>query len=202
MEYENSYKSDFEVRHEHDEGVAKLLKAGKTKIDLDAVQNLTAQDLADLWKEEASRFQAAARTTEADKKNDLQSTERKLEDPLTLLLEQQIGKDKLFLLPQGRISNGETLYQAAQRIIHELCGDKLQTHIYGNAPCGFYKYKYPMEVRSEKIGAKVFFYRATLKSGQVDENLKKTFQWLDKTELFDKLKPHSAYTKSLHQFIM
>jgi len=106
------------------------------------------------------------------------------------------------LLPQGNINDDETLYQAAQRVIHELCGDKLQTHIYGNAPCGFYKYKYPMEIRKDKIGAKVFFYRAILKSGKVDEKLENSFQWLDKTELFDKLKPHSAYTKSLSKFIV
>lgn len=39
------------------------------------------------------------------------------------------------------------------------CGDSVVAQIYGNAPCGFYKYKYPTEVRKQKgvKGAKVRF---------------------------------------------
>lgn len=201
IEFENSYKSDFEVKHENDVKTAKLLKEGKMKMDLDAVASLTASDLMDLWKEERSKFQPASRTTKADETNDLQSIDRKLEDPLTLIVEQTLGKDKLFLLPQGKIADGETLYQAAERIIKEHCGDELQTQIYGKAPCGFYKFKYPKEIRGEKIGAKVFFYRAIWKAGKVDEKLK-NFEWLDKDELLKKVDKHRAYQKSLSQFII
>lgn len=202
LEYENSYKSDFELREEKDVAMAQLIKEGKIKIDLDGVvTQQTALDLKDLWKAERSKFQPAPRITDADRKNDTKSTERKLENSLTLIKEQQIGNDKLFLLPQGKILNDETLRDAAQRIIKEQCGDSIQTMIYGNAPCGFYKYKYPKEVRNESVGAKVFFYRAILKSGQVEKN-RGNFEWLDKTELFDKLNNVSGYKRSLSKFII
>lgn len=201
LEFENSYKSDFELREEKDIAMAKLIEEGKIKQDLDGVQQQTALDLKDLWKAELSKFQPASRTTDADRKNDTKSIERKLENSLTLLVEQQIGNDKLFLLPQGNILNNETLCDAAHRIIKERCGDRIHTMIYGKAPCGFYKYKYPKEVRNATVGAKVFFYRAILKSGQVDANCG-NFEWLDKTELFDKLNNYSSYKRSLSKFII
>lgn len=201
LEFEKSYKSDFELREEREVTVAKLLKDGKIRVDLDAVAQQTAVDLKDSWKTERSKFQPASRITEADKLNDLKSTERKLEHSLTLIKEQQIGKDKLFLLPQGKLLSGETLYDAAQRVIVELCGSGIQATMYGKAPCGFYKYKYPKANRGENVGAKVFFYRAILKSGQVDETLGQ-FQWLDKTELFEKVNQYSNYKKSISKFII
>lgn len=201
VEFEHSYKSDFELREEKDVAMAQLIKQGKIKIDLDGVTQQTALDLKDMWKAELSKFQPAPRITDADQKNDTKSTERKLENSLTLLLEQQIGNDKLFLLPQGKILDDETLCDAAQRIIKERCGESIQTMIYGRAPCGFYKYKYPKEVRNESVGAKVFFYRAILKAGQVDTN-RGNFEWLDKTELFDKLNSFSGYKRSLSKFIV
>lgn len=201
LEFEYSYKSDFELREEQDVSTATLLKAGKIKMDLDGVAQRTSLDLKDMWKEELSKFQPESRTTEADKRNDLKSTERKLDHPLTLIVEQKIGKDKLFLLPQGKISNGETLYDAAQRVIKERCGDKIQTTIYGKAPCGYYKYKYPKELRSEVVGAKVFFYRAILKAGQMEEK-SGSFEWLDKSELFQRIEKYSDYKKSLSKFII
>lgn len=201
LEFEYSYKSDFELREEQDVSTATLLKAGKIKMDLDGVAQRTSLDLKDMWKDERSKFQPESRTTEADKRNDLKSTERKLDHPLTLIVEQKIGKDKLFLLPQGKISNGETLYDAAQRVIKERCGDKIQTTIYGKAPCGYYKYKYPKELRSEVVGAKVFFYRAILKAGQMEEK-SGSFEWLDKSELFQRIEKYSDYKKSLSKFII
>lgn len=201
VEFEHSYKSDFELRAEKDVAMAQLIKEGKIKIDLDGVVQQTALDLKDLWKAELSKFQPAPRITDADRKNDTKSTERKLENSLTLLMEQQIGNDKLFLLPQGKLLNDETLCDAAQRIIKEQCGDSIQTTMYGKAPCGFYKYKYPKEVRRQTVGAKTFFYRAIFKSGQVDKD-RGNFEWLDKTELMDKLNNVSGYKRSLSRFII
>lgn len=201
LEYENSYKSDFEMREEKEISTAKLLQEGKLKVDLDGTNQQTALDLKDLWKSERSKFQPAPRNTKADEQNDLKSTERKLDHSLTLIVEQNIGNDKLFLLPQGKIANGETLYDAAQRVTKELCGDKIETLIYGKAPCGFYKYKYPKQLRSEVVGAKVFFYRAILKAGQMDEKCGK-FEWLDKTELFQRIDKFSDYKRSLSKFII
>lgn len=201
LEFERSHKSDFELREERDIAMAQLIKEGKINIDLDGAVQQTALDLKDMWKAELSKFQPASRTTDADRTNDTKSTERQRDESVTLLLEQQIGNDKLFILPQGKILSDETLYDAAHRIIKERCGDSIQTTIYGKAPCGFYKYKYPKEVRNEAVGAKVFFYRATLQSGQVATNCGQ-FEWLNKTELLDKLDKYSGYKRSVSKFII
>lgn len=201
LEYENSHKCDFEVRLENEAIAEQLLKEGKIKVDLDAVPKQTALDAIDQWKTELSKFQPASRITDADKSNDLKSVERKLEHSLTLLIEQQLGNDKLFLLPQGKIANDETLYDTAQRIIKECCGDAIQTIMYGKAPCGFYKYKYPKEMRNTSVGAKVFFYRAVLQSGNVDAK-NANYVWLAKDELLAKVDKYTNYKKSLSKFII
>lgn len=201
LEFENSYKSDFELKEEKDIVMANALKDGKLKVDLDGATQQTALDMKDLWKTELSRFQPAPRTTEADAKNDTKSTDRKLDHPLTLIMEQNFGNEKIFLLPQGKISSGETLYDAAQRVIKELCGDAIQTSIYGKAPCGFYKYKYPKTMRGDVIGAKVFFYRAILKGGQVDAK-RANFEWLNKEELLTKVDKYNNYKRSISKFII
>lgn len=170
-------------------------------MDVDAVSTQTTQDLKDIWKEELNKFQLAPRVTEADKNNDKTSTNRKLEESLTLVVEQQVGDEKIALLPESRLQEGETLRQAAERMIKATCGDSAQAQIYGNAPCGFYKYKYPRAMRKDVVGAKVFFYRAVLKAGQVDKKLGK-FEWLDKEELMAKVDKYVDYKKCLKQFIV
>lgn len=47
-------------------------------------------------------------------------------------------------------------FQTCERLVQETCGGDLKVKFIGNAPCGFYKYKYPKTVRKEGfIGAKV-----------------------------------------------
>lgn len=201
VEFERSYKSDFEIQSQKDQQLAELIKKGEMEVDLDASTKQTNQDLEDLWKEERSKLPLASRTTEADNKNDLKSTNRRLEDALTLITEQKFGKEKIFLLPQSRIQPDETLRETAERIIQQTCGSTVQAVIYGNAPCGFYKYKYPSTQRNDAIGAKVFFYRAVLKSGHID-NKSLNFKWLNKDELLKKVDKYEEYTKSLKQFVI
>ena len=46
--------------------------------------------------------------------------------------------------------------QTCERLVQETCGGDLKVKFMGNAPCGFYKYKYPKTIRKEGfIGAKV-----------------------------------------------
>lgn len=201
LEFERSYKSNFELQYETDVKMTELIKSGKVQVDFDVVTKLTAQDLKDMWKEEAAKFQLGSRITDADKKNDIRSIQRKLEDPLTLLKEQNFGKDKLFLLPQGKHQKGETLRQTAERVLAELCGNSLNVTFYGNSPCGFYKYKYPKIVRQDAVGAKVFFFRAIYQNGKIEEKTG-DFAWLSKEELLNKLEKHENYCKSVKSFIL
>lgn len=74
-----------------------------------------------------------------------------------MVIKQKIGNTNFFLLPQGERNDGETLRQCADRVLEEKCGKDIKAQIFGNAPCGFYKYKYPKAVRGDKnsTGAKV-----------------------------------------------
>lgn len=203
IEFEQSLKSDFEMREEKDRLIADLQQKGKLEVDMDQAVQATAQDLKDAWKEELAQFQGSPRETDADRSNDTRSLNRKLEQTLVLLVQQQIGAEAQLLLPQGKRRDGETLRQTAERVLQERCGDRLEATVYGNAPCGFYKYKYPVAERNQAIGAKVFFYRASLRGGQVQNTSDAApvqFAWLDRAEVLGRVP--GAYSASLSQFLL
>ncbi|KAH8385298.1 hypothetical protein KR200_003971 [Drosophila serrata] len=203
VEYENSLKSDHELKHEREIVQAELIKKGKVQVDLeDSGAKQTAQDLKDAYVEELKKFQLGSRTTPDDQANKTSSTDRCLEHTLYLLVQQKLGQQEHLLLPQGKRQEGETMRQTAERVLREQCGQDLQVLFYGNAPVGFHKYKYPVNQRTESIGAKVFFYRASLRSGQVAaENHQAKFEWLPKEALNGKLS-NVAYADSVNKFLL
>lgn len=167
--------------------------------DVDTALQQTAQDLKDAWRDELHKFQLSSRITEADRKNDIKSTNRKLEETLILLVQQKLGNDNHMLFPQGKRKDGETMRQTAERVLKENCGDAIEVMFYGNAPCGFYKWKYPSDQRGETVGAKLFFFRSVYKKGRIDEKQTK-YEWLDKEELKEKL--NKQYANSVSQFLL
>lgn len=201
VEFEKSLKSKHELQHERDLKQAELLKKGQMEVDLDeAVSKQTAQDLKDAYTEELNKFQFAPRTTTDDKTKNITSTNRCLDDTLYLLVEQKLGSKSHLLLPQGPRLEGETMRQTAERVLREKCGEGLSVQFYGNAPCGFYKYKYPAAARGQSVGAKVFFFRASLTAGNVDKSLSKNYEWLQKDGLSSKL--NSSYKESVQKFLL
>ncbi|XP_049942448.1 39S ribosomal protein L46, mitochondrial-like [Schistocerca serialis cubense] len=203
IEFENSMKSDHEIRHERDRKQAELLKKGDIKdVDLDQVVKQTAQDFEDACQEELNKFQSASRLTDADRKGNKKSLERCLSTTLMLLGQMKIGNGHVWAFPQGVRVEGETMRQAAERVLKESCGNNLRVQFIGNAPCGFYKYRYPTAVRNESVGAKVFFFKARYLSGDVKTNKNKLndFQWLNNDELQSIL--HRDYYRSISQFLV
>ncbi|KAG4081158.1 hypothetical protein HA402_014606 [Bradysia odoriphaga] len=200
IEFERSHKSDFEMREEKDKLIAQLTQKGNID-DVDSALQQTAQDLKDAWRDELQQFQLSSRTTDADRKNDVKSTYRKLEETLILLVEQNLGNEKLMILPQGKRLDGETMRQTAERVLKESCGDEIEVSFYGNAPCGFYKWKYPENQRGESVGAKLFFYRSAFKKGKVNGK-QSNFEWLDKGEFEGKLKAKNQYAKSVSELLL
>ncbi|KRT85689.1 hypothetical protein AMK59_1456, partial [Oryctes borbonicus] len=188
VEHEKSYKSDFEIRMEKDLKQAELLKQGTA--DVDIVVKQTAQDFLDSSTDELSKFKFVDRITKADKKNDQKSLSRKLDKHLVLVVKQKLGDKDHYILPQGVRNDGETLRQTADRLVMELCGNDLKAQIYGNAPTGFYKYKYPHDVQQKggSIGAKVFIYFARYRKGDLTTKGLE-FKWLDRSELERELHP-------------
>ncbi|RZC36700.1 39S ribosomal protein L46, mitochondrial, partial [Asbolus verrucosus] len=197
VEFERSLKSDHEVRHEKEIKQMEQLKKGG---DVDVHLKQTAQESVDAWTEEASQFKFSSKITEADKQNDVKSLNRKLDKHLVLVVKQKVGKDSLYLLPQDLRQDGETLRQTAERVLKDACGSDVKAMIYGNAPFGFYKYKYPKHVRNENnsIGAKVFIYFARYQKGHLQSQ--NDYKWLDRAELEDILPPE--YNKSVSQMLI
>ncbi|XP_055628944.1 39S ribosomal protein L46, mitochondrial [Toxorhynchites rutilus septentrionalis] len=200
IEFENSLKSNHEIRKETEKRQVELLKAGKLDLDSEALKQ-TAQDLEDAYNDEFSKFKPAPRITEADKKNDTKSLNRKLEETLILLTEHKLGDKCLYILPQGKHVKGESLRQTAERVLKDAGGKALSVSFYGNAPIGFHKYKYPSTARQETVGAKIFFFRCVLKPQTANisgKNVK--WQWLDQSELQKTLNEH--YYQSVSQFLL
>lgn len=200
IEFEESLKSDHELRLEKDKMQAILLKKGEIEMDLDTeASKQTAQDLEDLYIDELAKFNLSPRVTEADKKNDKQSLNRQLASTLYLMIEQKLGEEKHLLLPQGKRLDGETMRQTAERVLREQAGDSLNVFFYGNAPCGFYKYKYPKEYRNESVGAKIFFFRSAYQAGLIDKKAVK-YQWLNNDEMSSITNP--KYYHNVSHFLL
>lgn len=202
IEYENSCLSNIEVQHKQEIILAENIKKGKVNVDLETSTKITAQDSMDAWKAERNKFQLAPRTTDADKTNDVTSLHRKLEHTLVLLTEQQLGDKKYFLLPQGKLKDGETLRQTAERVLTATCGQSFNAQFWGNAPCAIYKYKYPKNAKdADAVGAKIFFFRAVYKGGNVDKKFGK-FEWLDKSGVLKKLEDKQRYVRSVKPLLL
>lgn len=205
IELEKSHYSDHEIRKLEEE--ERLRRRKESLHDDDDEEGLgrtvvMAQDLEEKWEQKLLQFSPAPRVTDADKKNDRTSLNRKLDSNLMLLVKQKIGNQELWLLPQAEWQPGETLRSTVERVMATFLGDHIQAKILGNAPYGIYKYKFPRAIRTEdNVGAKVFFYKAFLQSSDLSQaELKKDYLWVTKDELGDYLK--SEYLKKVNRFLL
>ncbi|XP_074517338.1 large ribosomal subunit protein mL46 isoform X2 [Sebastes fasciatus] len=203
MELEKSLLSDHELRLLED--AERMSRKQADDYDSDEEDDrgdqeiMLTQDLEDSWEQKLKNFQPALRVT-ADVDKDLTSSERCLADSLLLLAEQQVGGEKLWLLPQTQWQEGETLRQTAERALASLPAGFKATFL-GNAPCGVYKYKLPKAARTESsVGTKVFFFKAILSDSGPPAAQSAPFLWVKKSELQRYLKP--AYMMKVDRFIL
>ncbi|MBN3278536.1 RM46 protein, partial [Polyodon spathula] len=211
-ELERSLLADHELRLLEDAERVSRKQEEDYDSDEDSGQDIvTAQDLEDTWDQKLRQFKPAPRVTgsiqkqllnsEADKKADRTCLERCLADSLVLLVKEKIGSGDVWLLPQVQWENGETLRETAERALTTLTGNSIKATFLGNAPCGVYKYKFPKDVRTEScVGAKVFFFKALLDSGDLAPNKKGGHVWVSKTELQDYLNPR--YLEQVSRFMV
>ncbi|XP_046357802.2 39S ribosomal protein L46, mitochondrial-like [Haliotis rufescens] len=201
MEFENSLLSSHELRHRND-----VLREARRKEDdfeeteVEAVTQ-TALDLEDMWEMEAKQFTPADRVTDADKSGDKKSTDRKLAEKLVLLVKQKVGDKPLWVFPQGRWSEGESMRETAERVLGVHCGEELSAQFVGNAPCGVHTYVFRSSPETD-TGVKLFFFKAAYKTGgvRVDQGNAEDFLWVTKRELKDYL--HPSYYSSVKSFIL
>ncbi|XP_012588113.1 PREDICTED: 39S ribosomal protein L46, mitochondrial [Condylura cristata] len=202
IEVERSLYSDHELR-----ALAEAQHLAKKKADLydeedDGKNILLVQDLEDSWEQKFLQFKPGARVTEADKKNDRTSLHRKLDRNLVLLVKEKLGDQEVWLLPQAEWQPGESLRGTAERTLASLAENSLKAKFLGNAPCGHYQFKFPRAMRTESsLGAKVFFFKALLLSGDLPQAGKKgRHVWVSKDELGDYLKP--KYLAQVRRFLV
>lgn len=205
LEKENSLKSDHEIRIEQDRINAEVLKAGEAdELDLEEASKQTAVEFEDACSEELKTFKSTYLDTVTQEIKDVKSIDRALERSLVLVVKQKIGSNQEWVFPHTPWQPGETLRQTCERLVQETCGEDLKVKFMGNAPCGFYKYKYPKAIRKEGfIGAKIFFYKCQVRGrdGYVTPgpNIVE-HQWLTQDELDSKFK--QSYAKSISQFLI
>ncbi|XP_077569591.1 large ribosomal subunit protein mL46 [Stigmatopora nigra] len=205
MEMEKSILSDHELRLMDDAERLRRKQSAEAEDDDDEDDHreqdiVLTQDLEDEWERKFKEFQPAPRVIdEVDK--DLGSSSRLLSEPLVLLSQQQVGSDKLWLLPQAQWIPGETLRDTAQRALASISEPALEATFLGPAPCGVYKYKLPSATRSSTlVGAKIFFFKAFVTrdaASKAEPN--GPLMWLSKHELQRFLKP--AYGTKVESFV-
>ncbi|XP_012344784.1 39S ribosomal protein L46, mitochondrial isoform X1 [Apis florea] len=194
IEFENSMISDFEMQKQ---------KEKNQKIKLSASEKTTStqtiQDFEDSWEEELTKFKFASRIIENEEDNTIVSLKRKLDKNLVLLVEQKIGTSNFWIPPQSKRKHGESMIQTAHRTLQELCGNNIKVKFYGNAPIGFYQYKYPKNIQEKgQDGAKIFYFLAKYISGDISSNVRHC--WLDRKEL--KKTTHPDVYNSLSKFLL
>lgn len=196
IDLEHSMLCDFEIRGMIEKKKGTLKKNDDTR---GVIAGQTTDEFEAVSKEEYKQFVFAPRVTEADEKGIKTTLERKLDKNLVLLVEHKLGNSCFWIPPQGIRKDGETMRQAAERVLQDVCGKDLDVQFYGNAPIGFYKYMYPKDVQKNgTCGAKIFYFLAKYKKGSISNGVQ--YQWLDREELQDTL-PKSLY-KSVSQFLI
>lgn len=199
IELELSYKSNHEVKMMKEKLITEDLKKGGSSLDRDEGNIQTAQEFEDACTEELNAFKFSSRVTVKDLENDVKSCNRLLSDSLVLVTKQNIGNQDKWIFPQGIHKEGESMRQTAERVLNEVCGKNLQTRFLGNAPCGFYKFRYPRTVNGNNIGMKIFFFKAQLLNGSVSEEVCKDFKWLPSKDLNIL---HEDYLKCVKSFLI
>ncbi|OCH95296.1 hypothetical protein OBBRIDRAFT_884121 [Obba rivulosa] len=127
------------------------------------------------------------RVSEADKKGDVRSLDRRMDRNLYLLVhaKDQKGKPR-WRFPQGGREHGELLHEAAKRDLFAECGDHMDAWIVSRNPIGVYEPPLPADTEAEVIPKTyIFFYKAHILAGQVQPDGKNIldFAWLTKEEL-------------------
>ncbi|XP_028398228.1 39S ribosomal protein L46, mitochondrial-like [Dendronephthya gigantea] len=201
LEFEHSSLSDYEVNINNMENLRERLKNDEDNESLKkevATLDAEYQELQEIEQKHIKDAFLGSRRTDADKTDNNHSPNRQLEVPLFLLIK---SKNDRFQLPQGTVKPGETLRQAAERIINNHIPSELNVQFMSNAPSGVYR-------RAERDGLptntpKVFFYQGNLQ-GTIhkysDDDIWTNSIWTSKEEL-TKYLPKNYY-QSVMKFLL
>jgi len=127
------------------------------------------------------------RESEADKKGDVRSLDRRMDRNLYLLVhgKDQAGKPA-WRFPQGGLEQGELLHEAARRDLFAECGDHMDAWVVSRNPIGVHELPQPAAADAQAAPKTyVFFYKAHILAGQARPDGKNVhdFAWLTKEEI-------------------
>lgn len=186
VEFENSGKSDFELREENEKkSKPKDSSAKSSDILSDKNPLISLKDFEDNRLKELENLKTLPKSVEEQTDKIITSTKRKLSESIYLVTKQNIGtKDEAWLPPQDVIGKDETIKSAAKRIVQSVLGENSKVVFYGNAPFKYDEYKFTSEENGVKKvqKQKVFYYSAKYVSG-ADIKKEIPHQWLSANEL-------------------
>ncbi|XP_033647535.1 39S ribosomal protein L46, mitochondrial-like [Asterias rubens] len=207
VELENSLLSSHEMQVIQDKERIKRRQSGLVDDDEDdqTSELISALDMEDRYMEEFNQFKPASCTSDID---DPQSLQRKLMDKLVLLVKCKVGDKSMWMMPQGARQEGETMRETAGRVLASQCSPQsmrdMRAHFFGNAPSACFKYSYPLDMqrKSGVKGAKIFFYKARLMTGdvQINKNVIEDYAWVAHSEMDKYVVP--SYLETVQQFVV
>jgi len=133
-------------------------------------------------------FTPAPRISEADKTNDMRSTERRMAESAFLIVKRNRDTNA-WQFPQGKIlpdKDGDSARKGAERVIDRAVGNVNRWFV-SNAPAGHICYAYPPDVQKARnqYGAKVYYYRCQLIAGTIklETRLYTDYAWVARDEV-------------------
>lgn len=202
-------KEDWEIEYDNLKG--HLSQFGKqypkelTTFDYDQEIAVTDEELLNLLPKE---FEPAPRVTEADKTGDVRTTDRKLKTSVYLAVQDNPitsnddGDEATpqWQLPTVRLTENETLLQAAKRAVQEKVGTGIEFWCPSNAPCAVDMVTFSEEKQKKDglYGSKKFFMKIQYDEGSVSERdmSVQDYAWLDRGEMVERVQKEEGDNKS------
>lgn len=131
-----------------------------------------------------------SRVTEADRKNDTKSLDRRLDRTLYLLLKKS-RSEHAWQFPQGPIGVGEFLHESTTRVLSSLAGADMNTWTVGRVPIGHLSYQFKQPDMGFE-GNKVYFLKSRIFAGQckLQESAGlEDFGWFTRDEVEERVSP-------------
>nr|XP_039272567.1 39S ribosomal protein L46, mitochondrial-like [Styela clava] len=204
QEFEKSVYCDWEVEKLRQNEIIRAVESGDAENDAVDFQ-VTHVDMEDEYEAKFKEFLKNEPMPDIDD-DDRTNPNRKIRDSITYVVKKKLGNHGLWVLPSAPVDDKETMRQCAERSLSLHSLGHYKGTILSNAPSGYFKYKFPKEVRLKNcgIGAKVFIYSALLKdtnifnskqlehvmAGSQEEDCEiLDYAWVTKEELSKLMKP-------------
>jgi len=189
-EHEKALKSNHEMRVEQD-----IRNQEKKRKGLEVVNEplQTGLEYEEDREKLHANFKPASRISGSC---DLDSLSRLMDEKLYLIVPHLLGTGNDWFLPSSTVEGKSSLREAVDEALVKTIGPNAleNIHVMGNAPFGFYKYRYPLRSSESDSfrGGKFFIFKAFLKDPRtfsMEDADGRKLAWMTKSELKEHLHP-------------